>query len=147
VKPARDLVAVVIELAAGVEHRDDDFRRGLAALVAVGRDAAAVVDHCERPVDVDRDVDLIAVAGQGLVDGVVDDLVNEMVQAGRAGGADVHRRPLAHGLEPLEHLDLVGGVVLRHGERVQCVGLLAGAAAFSRRLSVGRFGWIWCVDL
>ena len=60
----------------------------------------------------DRDVDLIAVAGQRLVDRVVDDLVDEVMQAGCTGRADVHRRPLAHRLEPFENLDLVGAVLV-----------------------------------
>ena len=93
----------------------------------IDRDAAAVVDDGDRVVDVDRDVDLIAVAGQRLVDRVVDDLVDEVVQAGRAGRADVHRRPLAHRLEPFEDLDLVGAVVL--GGRTGPLPLPDGAAA------------------
>ena len=66
----------------------------------------------DRAVDVDRDVDLIAEAGQRLVDRVVDDLVDQVMQAGGPGRADVHRRPLADGLEPFEDLDLVGAVVV-----------------------------------
>ena len=113
VQAARDLVAVVVELAAGVQHRQHDFGRRPAALVLIDRNAAAVVDDGDRVVDVDRDVDLVAVAGQRLVDRVVDDLVDEVVQARRAGRADVHRRPLAHRLEAFEDLDLVGAVVVR----------------------------------
>ena len=78
----------------------------------IDRDAAAVVDDGDRAVDVDRDVDLIAEAGQRLVDRVVDDFVDEVVQPGRPGRPDVHRRPLADGLEPFEDLDLVGAVVV-----------------------------------
>jgi hypothetical protein len=61
---------------------------------------------------VDGDVDLVAVAGQRLVDRVVHHLVDEMVQAGRAGGADVHGGPLTDRLEALEDLDLVGSVIV-----------------------------------
>ena len=50
------------------------------------------------------------VAGHRLVDGVVDDLVDHVVEPGRAGGADVHAGALADGLEALEHLDRVGAV-------------------------------------
>ena len=81
-------------------------------VVPIDRDAAAVVDDRDRPVDVNRDVDLIAEAGERLVDRVVDDLVDEVVQPGRPGRPDVHRRPLADGLEAFEDLDLVGGVVV-----------------------------------
>ena len=123
VQAAGDLVAVVVELAAGVQHGQHDLGRRLAALVQIDRNAAAVVDDRDRVVDVDRDVDLVAVAGQRLVDRVVDDLVDEVVQAGRAGRPDVHRGPLADRLEALEDLDLVGAVVVdavdpwRHGLR------------------------------
>ena len=44
VQTAGNLVAVVVELAAGVQHRQHDFGGRLAALVHVDRDAAAVVD-------------------------------------------------------------------------------------------------------
>ena len=58
----------------------------------------------------ERDDDLVAEAGHGLVDRVVDDLVHEVVQAAGAGGADVHPRALADGLEALEDLDVAGVV-------------------------------------
>ena len=130
VQAARHLVAVVVELAAGVEHRQHDFGRRLAALVPIDRDAAAVVDDGDRAVDVNRDVDLIAEAGQRLVDGVVDDFVDEMVQPGRTGRPDVHRRPLADGFEPLEDLDLVGAVVF--------AGALCRRARCCRPVTSGR---------
>ena len=47
----------------------------------------------------------VAVAGQRLVDGVVDDLVDEVVQAALTGGADVHAGALADGVETLEDGD------------------------------------------
>ena len=48
----------------------------------------------------------VAMAGQRLVDGVVDDLVDHVVQAGAVVGvADIHARPLAHGIEALQDLD------------------------------------------
>ena len=52
-------------------------------------------------------VDLGAEAGERLVDGVVDDLVDEVVQAAHAGRADVHAGPLADGLEALEDGDVL----------------------------------------
>ena len=138
---AGHLVAVVVELAAGVQHGQHDFGRRLAALVLIGRNAAAVVDDRDRAIDMDRDVDLIAEAGQRLVDGVVDDFVDEMVQPGRPGRADVHRRPFADGFEPLENLDFVGAVVFAGALSAVAVvavrGLLRTAAARrSKRRSV-----------
>ena len=111
VQTARHLVAVVVELAAGVQHGEHDFGRRPAAGVLIGGNAAAVVDDRDRSVDVDRDVDLIAEAREGFVDGVVDDFVDEMMQPGRPGRADVHGRPLPHGLEAFEDFDFVGAVI------------------------------------
>ena len=58
-------------------------------------------------------VDAVAIAGQRLVDGVVDDLVDHVVQARAViGVADIHARALAHGVEAAQHLDRIGVVVL-----------------------------------
>ena len=120
---ARDLVAVAAELAARVQDGQDDLDGRLAALVHVDRDAAAVVDDRDAVVLVDRHVDVVAVAGERLIDGVVDDLVDEMVQTALARAADVHARAHADGLEPLEDLDLLGAVVGLDGARLIRVDL------------------------
>ena len=111
VEAAGDLVAAAAELAAGVEDGIDHLQGGLAGLrLDVHGDAAAIVGDGDGIALVDDDVDLIAVAGQGLVDGVVHDLVDQVMKAGSAGGADVHTGALAHGLETLQDLDLAGVV-------------------------------------
>ena len=94
-----------------MQHRQHDFRGRLAALVAIDRDAAAVVDDRDRSVDVNRHVHLVAESGQGLVDRVVDDFVHEVVQAGRTGRPDVHRGTLPDRFQAFQHLDAVGRVV------------------------------------
>jgi hypothetical protein len=59
VQTARDLVAVLVELAAGVEARQHDLdRRQALGRVILDRDAAAVVLDLDRAVDVDTHVDL-----------------------------------------------------------------------------------------
>ena len=119
VQATGDLVGVVVELAARVEDRHDDLERGdlLHGMLAHG-DAAAVVHDGDGVVRVDGHGDLGAEPGERLVDGVVNDLVDEVVQAARARRADVHARALAHRLEALEDLDLPSAVfvlvLLRH---------------------------------
>ncbi len=76
----------------------------------VDGNAAAIVDHGDGVVDVDDDVDLFGVAGQSLVDGVVDHFVDQMVQAHLAGRADVHGGAKAHRLQAFENLDVFAGV-------------------------------------
>ena len=69
-----------------------------------------------RVVRVDGDLDLVALAGQRLVDRVVHDLVDEVMEAADARRADVHAGALAHRLEALEDGDVlrpVAAVALR----------------------------------
>jgi len=49
-------------------------------------------------------------AGERLVHGVVDHLGEQVMQRLLVGAADVHARPSAHRLKPLQHLDVLGGV-------------------------------------
>ena len=116
-QPARHLVAVLVELATGVQLGHDDLGGAALGLVAVvpldaGGDPAAVVGDRDGVVGMNGDDDLVAVAGERLVDRVVDDLEDQVVQTGTVGGvADVHARPLAHRLQALEDLDAAGAVV------------------------------------
>ncbi len=60
--------------------------------------------------------DVLAVAGEVLVDGVVHDLENTVVQAALIGVADIHSGPFAHGLKAFEFLDLIGTIRLVGGD-------------------------------
>src|SRR5579872_7480908 len=124
VQAARNLVGGGIELAASMELGEHDFDRG--HLLAVGQslhvrwNAAPVVDHRNRVVHMDDDVDLLGVAGEGFVDGVVDDLIDEMVEAHFAGGSDVHGRTQPDSLEALEDFDVLACIAAVVGEVVSC---------------------------
>jgi hypothetical protein len=146
VQAARDLVAVLVELAAGVQLGQRDLGGRALGLVLVvhlhaGGDAAAVVDDGDRVVGVDRDQDVVAVAGERLVDRVVDDLEHQVVQAGAVGGvADVHARALAHRLQALEDLDRAlavgGGVRGRVGRGQVVLGQIVVGGSFGHRDSL-----------
>ena len=56
------------------------------------------------------DLDVVVAAREGLVDRVVDDLVDEVMEAARARRADVHARPQPDGLEALQNGDVFCGV-------------------------------------
>ena len=117
---ARDLVGILVELAAGMERGEHHLgRRAVLGRVHPGRNAAPIVDHGDRVALVDRDVDLLREAGQGLVDGVVDDLVDEMMETIGTRGPDVHRRAFSDWIEALEHLDGTGVVAHRNSVRAQ----------------------------
>ena len=115
VESAGDLVAIATELAAGVQHGEHDLGGALALVasrrVRIDGDAPPVVLDPAPAVGEQRDDDAVGEAGHRLVDGVVDDLPDEVVQAGQTGRTDVHARALAHRIEALEHLDVLGAVV------------------------------------
>ena len=75
-------------------------------------DAAAVVGDLDAAVAEDLDVDPAGVTGHRLVDRVVDDLPDQVVQTALTGGADVHARTFADGLQTLENGDRFGAVLV-----------------------------------
>ena len=103
VEAAGGRVGAAAELTAGVELGVDDLdaRQALSGDDVDG-DASAVVGDGGGVVGVQAHVDRVAMAFQGLVDRVVDDLPEAVHEAPVVGRADVHAGALAHGLEPLE---------------------------------------------
>jgi len=78
--------------------------------VFVYRDTAAVVgDRCPA-VAGHADPDVFSKTGDGFVDGVVDDLGNQVVEAFFIGGADVHAGTFSYRLKSFENGDVFGGV-------------------------------------
>ena len=132
VQAAGDLVAAAVaELAAGVQHGQHDLDAPgcpPSPCIATGmpRPLSTTVTELSGWIVTD---DLVAEAGERLVDRVVHDLVDEVVQARHAGRADVHARALADRLEALEDGDVLRVVVggrLRHRRVVDAA--LAGAS-------------------
>ena len=83
VQAAGDLIAPAAELAARVQHGEYDLECGLAGLrLDVHGDTAAVIADADDVARLDGELDVAAVARERLVDGVVDDLIHQVVQAG-----------------------------------------------------------------
>ena len=113
VQPAGDLVRRVLaaELAAGVQLRQHNRERG-HPLVGhrVDRDAGAVVADGDGVVRMERYLDLVVAAREGLVDAVVDHLVDEVMEPSTARRADVHARSQPDRLEAFEDGDVLCGI-------------------------------------
>ena len=107
VQPPGDLVGVVVELTAGVQHGHDHLS-GADTLfgVHVHGDAAAVVRYGDGFIRMDDHPDLGTVPGQGFVDGVIDHLENHVMQTGAVIRiTDVHAGTFANGVQTLQHLN------------------------------------------
>ena len=118
VQAARRLVVPLLELAARVEHREDDLHRALPRLRVLvdGHATAIVTDGDRRAVGVERHGDRRRVAIHRLVDRVVENLPDQVVESGRPHAPDVHAGALADGLEALENGDVFRGVRRGHGQ-------------------------------
>ena len=123
-----------------MQHRVDDFkRRNALDRVNAARNAASVVLDRNTAVCMDLHRDLVAHAGKCLVDGVVHNLIDEMVKSLLRGRTDVHTRAFANGFQPFEHLNLtvfVCAVILFH------VVFLSGEWLY-RKYNNNREFWRW----
>mmetsp|Transcript_1955 Transcript_1955/g.7013 ORF Transcript_1955/g.7013 Transcript_1955/m.7013 type:complete len:208 (+) Transcript_1955:1960-2583(+) len=116
VQASGDFVAAALpaELASRVQHGEHRLqRRDARSRVDVHWNAATIIrDLHAPPIGTNQDLDARGVASLRLVDGIVQNLVQQMMQAFYARAANVHARALAHWLQTLQHLDLGGVVIL-----------------------------------
>ena len=103
VQAAGYFVGIVVKLTTGVQDRHDDLRCRAALFgVQVDRYAAAIVADRHGLIRVNRDRNYVAMARQGLVDRIVDNLKNHVVETGPViGVSDVHSRPFSDGFKAL----------------------------------------------
>ena len=95
------------EFTASMKDGENDLDRGdFLFRMLVDRDAAAVVDNRDGIVFVNRDIDFGAIAGKGLVDGVVHNLIHKVVQTTRTRRTDIHAGAHTHGFKALEDLNV-----------------------------------------
>src|SRR5580765_7246200 len=83
--------------------------------------------------------DAIVAARERLVDRVVDDLVDEVMEASLARRADVHARPQPDGLEALENGDVFCGVGVFGHEKALQIKHLRACVSVSERAVVRAF--------
>ena len=113
VQTAGHLIAGLVELAAGVEDGQYDFKRGaVLLLVHPGRDTSAIVGDPYGIAGKHLDINAVAITGHRLIDTVVHHLIDQVVKSPLGNVADVHRRTLADRFQPFKHLYTVGGVLL-----------------------------------
>ena len=112
---AGDGVATTTELTASVQLSHHHFHAGTVfSRDHVDRNTTAVVVDANAVVWQNGDFNMACVAGKGFVDGVVDDLVDQVVQAAWAGGTDVHAWAQAHSFQAFQHFEVGSAVVVRN---------------------------------
>ncbi len=122
---ARRIIDLAAELPAGMQRGHDDFQRRLVLEfgMRVDRDAAAIVADCQDVVRLEIDLDAGGMARHCLVHRVVEDFGGQMVQRPLIGSPDIHAGPAAHGFQPLQNFDVLGGIALgRCGRGVEKIG-------------------------
>ena len=114
VQSARILVCALSEFSARVQIRQHQLNRGhLPFRMNVDRNAAAVVAHRDRSVDVDDHFDLCAKSCEMFVDRVIENFVNQVMQSAFVRISNKHSRPFADCFETFELVDLRRVVFLR----------------------------------
>ncbi len=99
-----------------MEGRHDDLGRGsFFRGVYVYRDSAAIIADGDAVIVVDEYVDAGAKTSDRFVDGVVDYLVDEVVEAIGTRRPDVHGRSFPNRVEAFEDLDSTGVVAQARG--------------------------------
>jgi hypothetical protein len=73
--------------------------------VEINRDSAAVVDHLDAAVLSKCHFDSVAIPSERFVDRVVDHLVDKVVEAALARGADIHTWALTYRFEAFKDCD------------------------------------------
>jgi hypothetical protein len=140
VQAAGVVVVAVLELAAGVRVVRISSRAGFLCFGwTVDRNAAPLsVTVIVSPSLWSVHDDAVAVAVHRLVDRVVEQLPDEVMQAGAVEPADVHAGPLANRLQPFENSDVLGRVLLLRHANPRGSGRVADLAAFNRHILLCR---------
>jgi len=122
VQTAGDLVGLMVELTAGMQHGHDHLkRRFFLSRMHVDRYTAAVVLNGTGTVFVDGYLDGVAETRQRLIDGVVHHLVDKVMKSAVAGVADVHGGTFADSLKALQdsnRLGIIRSDLIQHFYRI-----------------------------
>ncbi len=125
----RRVIGLAVEFAAGMERGHDDLQRRLVLEFGMridGNAAAIVADH-QHIVRLQLQFDAGGVTGHRLVHRIVDDLGRQVMQRVGIGAPDIHAGPAPHGLQALQHFDILGGIGLGGGGgAVEQVGIVFG---------------------
>ena len=109
---AGNLIRAFIKLTSGMKHRQNNLEcRLVQLLMLVDWDTTTVVDNRNRVVLANDHLYMSGIPGKSLVNGVVNNLINQMMQSFWSRIANIHGRTFAHSFQALKHLDIAGTIV------------------------------------
>ena len=107
------LICVIIKFAAGVKCCEHNALRAHTFFMHSDRNASAVVLHRAGAVRFKGHFDRGAESGKVFVDGVVHDLVDQVVESSCGDAADIHAGPDPDSFQAFEYLDTAFVVTVR----------------------------------
>jgi len=91
-----------------VQYGIDQLERCLVLVwLPPRRNARSIVYHLDTAITIQRHRDVVARASQGLIDGIIDHLVDQVVQCLDTGATHVHAGPTPDRFQPFQNLDLL----------------------------------------
>ena len=111
VEASAGLVRIVIKFSSGVKCCKHHALRAHTFFMHSDRNASSVVLHCTGAVRLKDHLDRGAESGKMFIDGVVHDLIDQMIETPCGNAADIHAGPCPYSLKSLQHFD-TGGVVI-----------------------------------
>ena len=88
------------------------YRRNPCFFLYIYGNTAAVINHGNGVVLIDKNLDGITISRQCLIYRIVYNLINQMVKAPGRGAADIHTGTLSYCLKSFQDLDLICSVLL-----------------------------------
>ncbi len=114
VQTAGILVLLVGEFAARVEPGQNQLDTWhLFFGMNIDGHPATVIGNFERAVPIERDVDLLRMSGNSLIDAVINDFVREMIWPGSVG---IHARSTANRIETAQDLNVGRTITFAHSD-------------------------------
>ena len=109
---AGDGVSAAAELSTGVEDGKNYFHRRLTlGGVDVYGNTATIVDYADTAVFAHEDFNVVTVAGERLINRVVDDLIDQVVKTTGTGRTDIHTGALANCFKAFKNLNITCAVI------------------------------------
>ncbi len=111
VKSSGYLVSAAAEFTSCMQDGEYHFHRRLSRLMVDSRgDAPSVILHCNGIIFMYGHLNMTAVSGQRFINGIIHDLIDQMMQSSEGDVINIHSGPFPDRLKSFQDLDLVRAI-------------------------------------